>query len=596
MARIYPLKEKNIPNRPVSFGVSQSALHVRWAVLALISSALAQLLGTSVAYVFRGVIDSATRFSVGEMTLATVVLWVVLYPAFVIGEQLLWRGSGFAGMRWLTGFNATGHVALFTYLSSHSHTYFADRFAGALANKIGNAIDGVERILESFLWNYLPTVLSFIVSIIFAYLASPILAGVFLFWILIAIPVNVYFARRVSTLSFQKSKQQSKLRGIVVDIFSNIAAVQHYARRHDERMLVQRETEVLRKAELKSWTATELQLLMNNIIFVGGFVVSVVIVSFLLWQNSSITLGEFLMALTLMNGLIGSLTFIGMSMKNFAQQYGNAKEGLQEILLPHGITNFPKAKELSISQGEIALENVGFSYGTRTVFNNLTLTVKGGERLGIVGSSGAGKTTLVSLLLRQQDVHEGLITIDGQNIRKVTLDSLRRAVATVPQEPLLFHRTLRENIAYGAPGATDEEVFEAARRAQAHEFIVEFPDGYDTLVGERGVKLSGGQRQRVAIARAILKSAPVLVLDEATSSLDSESEAAIQTALHTLMENKTVIAIAHRLSTIKEMDRIIVLDGGRIVQDGSHDELLKEASGIYAKLWNRQAGGFLQDE
>ena len=266
------------------------------------------------------------------------------------------------------------------------------------------------------------------------------------------------------------------------------------------------------------------------------------------------------------------------------------------MLLPHGITNCPTAKELSLSQGGIALEHVGVSYGTRTVFNNLTLTVKGGERLGIVGSSGAGKTTLVSLLLRQQDVHEGLITIDGQNIRKVTLDSLRRAVATVPQEPLLFHRTLRENIAYGAPGATDEEVFEAARRAQAHEFIVEFPDGYDTLVGERGVKLSGGQRQRVAIARAILKSAPVLVLDEATSSLDSESEAAIQTALHTLMENKTVIAIAHRLSTIKEMDRIIVLDGGRIVQDGSHDELLKEVSGIYAKLWNRQAGGFLQDE
>ena len=588
-------KEEQLKEHPISFGIQMTKPHVLWAILALLASISAQSLGTSVAYVFRGVIDSATNFTNGDAALAVVTFWMVAYPLFVIVEQLLWRASGFIGMRWVTGFNTTATVSLFAYLTNHSHDYFANRFAGAVANKINHAVNGISAIIESIMWNYLPTLLAFIVSIVLAWLASPILALVFLFWIGTAIPVNIWLARRVARLSFDESKQDSKLRGIIVDVLTNILAVQQYAQRFGERTIVAEETEKLRRSELKAWIASEMQLLLNNVVFVGGFVLSVVAAAFYLWQSGMITLGEFIMALTLVNSLIGSLTFIGMSMRSFAEKYGNAQEGLEEILKPHEIVDFPKAKQLEVPNGEIAFKKVGLLYGTRRVFKDFELVIPGGQRVGIVGPSGSGKTTFVSLLLRQQDVHEGEIQIDEQNIRKVTLDSLREAIAIVPQEPALFHRSIRENIAYGKPDATDHEVMEAARRAQAHDFVAELPDGYDTLVGERGVKLSGGQRQRIAIARAILKNAPILVLDEATSSLDSESEVAIQQALEELMRGKTVIAIAHRLSTIKAMDRIIVLENGAIAEDGTHDSLV-EAGGTYARLWNHQAGGFLTDE
>lgn len=275
--------------------------------------------------------------------------------------------------------------------------------------------------------------------------------------------------------------------------------------------------------------------------------------------------------------------------------YGEIEEGLDEVLIPHEIVDQKNATTLITKGGKITWENVDFTYGAQHVFEDFNLTIKPGQRVGLVGHSGAGKTTFVSLLLRQHEVTGGAILIDGQNIAAVTQDSLRNNIAVVPQEPMLFHRSIRENIAYGKPDATDEEIIAVAKKAEAHEFISALSEGYDTLVGERGVKLSGGQKQRIAIARAMLKNAPILILDEATSALDSESEVAIQKALHELMEGKTVIAIAHRLSTLREMDRIIVLDKGEIVEDGTHQELSR-GNGIYARLWDHQAGGFLQEE
>jgi ABC-type multidrug transport system fused ATPase/permease subunit len=274
------------------------------------------------------------------------------------------------------------------------------------------------------------------------------------------------------------------------------------------------------------------------------------------------------------------------------QSYGEMQEGLQEIFVPYQIIDAPQAAVLSVQGGVIEWRNVTFQFGENVVFSDFSLSIPAGQRVGLVGSSGAGKSTFVSLLLRQHDIACGEILIDGQNIAHVTQDSLRGAIAVVPQEPMLFHRTIRENILYGRPLATENDLFAAARRAQVHDFVRALPDGYDTLVGERGIKLSGGQKQRVAIARAMLKDAPILVLDEATSALDSESEVAIQKALHALMVGKTVIAIAHRLSTLREMDRIIVLENGVIVEDGTHDALVRYG-GVYAKLWHHQSGGFL---
>ncbi|MCA9360717.1 ATP-binding cassette domain-containing protein, partial [Candidatus Kaiserbacteria bacterium] len=274
---------------------------------------------------------------------------------------------------------------------------------------------------------------------------------------------------------------------------------------------------------------------------------------------------------------------------------GEIKEGLNELSVPIEIIDAREAPTLLTDGATIAWKQVRFRFEGQPVFTDFDLNIPRGQRLGLVGRSGAGKSTFVSLMLRQHDITAGSIEIDGQDISKVTQDSLRQNIAVVPQEPALFHRSIRENIAYGKPSATEEELIEVAKKAQAYDFIMSLPEGFETMVGERGVKLSGGQKQRVAIARAMLKDAPILVLDEATSALDSESEVAIQKALETLMEGRTVIAIAHRLSTLRKMDRIIVMENGKIIEDGEHNKLSK-AGGTYERLWNHQAGGFVLED
>ncbi len=269
-------------------------------------------------------------------------------------------------------------------------------------------------------------------------------------------------------------------------------------------------------------------------------------------------------------------------------------ESLSDILGPHDVADTKRARPIVVSKGELSFESVSFNYGGNAVFEDLSFTIPAGQRVGVIGRSGAGKSTLMKLILRHYDLTGGRICIDGVDIASVTKESLRASIGVVPQDSSLFHRTIEENIAYGKHPASKEAVIHAAQLAQAHEFIETLPQGYDTLVGERGVKLSGGQRQRITIARALLKDARVLLLDEATSALDSESEIAVQKALLNLMETRTVIAIAHRLSTLRAMDRLMVFDAGRIVEDGTHDELIAKG-GLYADLWNHQAGGFLED-
>jgi ABC-type multidrug transport system fused ATPase/permease subunit len=350
--------------------------------------------------------------------------------------------------------------------------------------------------------------------------------------------------------------------------------------------------ELMRKLNVRQWRMSEWGLSVNNV-FIVVFEAAILFATIWLWVDARVTVGDVVMVTALLASIQGALVFIGNSINAFTRRYGEIEEGLHDIITEYEITDKEEIKQLSVTHGEIIWNEVSFKYEASTVFEHFNLTIKGGQRIGLVGSSGAGKTTFVSLLLRQHDLSEGAITIDGQNISDVTQDSLREQIAIVPQEPMLFHRSIRENIAYGKPDATEEEIIAVAKKAQAHDFIIELEEKYDTLVGERGVKLSGGQKQRIAIARAMLKNAPILILDEATSALDSESEVLIQKALHELMEGKTVIAVAHRLSTLREMDRIIVLEKGKIVEDGTHTKLTKKKNGMYARLWEHQAGGFL---
>ena len=314
-----------------------------------------------------------------------------------------------------------------------------------------------------------------------------------------------------------------------------------------------------------------------------------------LWQQGLVTVGDFILIQLYILGLIDRIWNLGNALRRVYDAFADASEMVDILERQVAIEDAPNAKSLELKSGQIDLSDVSFSFeNDRPVLRDFSLTIVGGEKVALVGPSGAGKSTITRLLLRLHDPRTGAIRIDGQDLRGLTQESLRRAISYVPQEPALFHRTLSENIAYGKSGATEAEIMEAAKRAHCREFISALPMGYDTLVGERGIKLSGGERQRVAIARAILKDAPILILDEATSSLDSESEALIQAAFAELMVGKTVIAIAHRLSTIMKMDRIIVVEGGNVVLTGTHDELLSQGSNLYKKLWDIQAGGFIR--
>ena len=588
-------KKQHIPDKPLRFVYLVSKPFSLWVFLSFFFVLIAAGLEISTYYVFKQIIDTAEQVTTGSVLVSAMIVWVIAYPVAAAGHSLMYRASGLTAMKWMTGAGARGREILFEHMSQHSHKYFTDRFSGSLGSKIWNATDGVGDLSQTILWEYFSASVSLVSATFLVYLASPILAAIFIAWVVVLIFVSYFFAKRNKDFSLARSEKVTKLSGLFVDIFSNVTAMRQFAQRSHEVERVKGGIDELKEAHQKAWLGNETLLVVANVLM-ALFIISMLTGSFLLWRDNTITTGTFVLVLTLMRSFAGWFSSIGVSMNSFSRSYGSVKEGLEEITAPHDITDFPKATELKVSEGKIVFNKVGFSYGTNTVFKNFVIQIRGGERVGVVGISGSGKSTLVSLLLRQQDVHEGEVTIDGQNIRKVTQESLNHSIATVPQDSVLFHRTIRENIAYGKPDATQAEIETAAKKAQAHEFIKDLQEGYDTLVGERGVKLSGGQRQRIAIARAILKAAPILVLDEATSALDSESEVQIQNALHVLMEGKTVIAIAHRLSTLKEMDRIIVLDNGVIAQDGPHDELVKEHNGLYARLWNHQAGGFLQED
>jgi ABC-type multidrug transport system fused ATPase/permease subunit len=545
-------------------------------------------------YTLKLLTDAAIAFGQGRCDIGEVWRWALVFPGAYLANELVWRASGFCGMRWITGAVAEASRRLFAYLSDHSATYFADRFAGALVNKIANAATGTERLLSQWLWQFFPWIVGLAADLWLTYLAHPWFAVALALWMAVYVPVNVLWVRRLHKLSFAYAESSSRLRGKMVDTTSNIDTVQLTGEAEHERQHVGESIGHQRVSHLREWWWSE-WLLVTNGLLLSLFILSMFGIGMTLISRGLISVGSLVMVVTVVIALEQRMFFLGQNLTQAVSYHGQVSEGLLELLEPHEITDRPGARPLVVSRARIDFRSVSFSHRNARVFGgDFDLAIEGGEKVGLVGHSGAGKSTLVSLLLRQYDLGGGSIRIDGQSVAEVTLESLRRAWALVPQTASLFHRSILDNIRYGRLGATDEEVVEAARLAEADDFIRQLPQGYATPVGERGVKLSGGQRQRIAIARALLRHAPILLLDEATSALDSESEAAIQRALVGLMHDKTVIAIAHRLSTLRAMDRIVVLEQGRIVEDGSHDALVRRG-GVYASLWNSQVSGFIPD-
>ena len=570
-------------------------MSISTALLAMMEVSLFSFMGQLVDWLVKNDPQSLfteERSTLIKMALVTVILLPALsfFHAAIVHQTLL--GNYPMSIRWLAH----------RYLLRQSISFYQNDFAGRIATKVMQTSLAVRETVMKLL-DVMVYVLVYFGSMLF-FIAEADLRLVLpmLVWLAIYIAMQFYFVPRLKAASTRQADARSEMTGRIVDSYTNITTIKLFSHTNREEAYAKDSMEVFLKPVYRQMRlATGLSVSVQTLNYILVF--SIAALSIYLWSDNAISVGAIAIAVSLALRLNGMAQWIMWEVSSLFENIGTVADGITTLSQPAQVTNVPNAKALAVSQGAIRFEQVCFNYGKAAdngkaaVLQQLNLEIKPGEKVGLVGRSGAGKSTLVNLLLRFYDVESGRILIDGQDISQVDQESLRQHIAMVTQDTSLLHRSVRDNIVYGKPDASEAELLLAAEQAEASDFIAELTDpkgnsGFDAQVGERGVKLSGGQRQRIAIARVLLKNAPILILDEATSALDSEVEAAIQNSLNTLMAGKTVIAIAHRLSTIAQMDRLIVLDQGAIVEQGSHSELIA-SGGIYAQLWAHQTGGFI---
>jgi ATP-binding cassette subfamily B protein len=561
--------------RPVSHAV----------ILLSVVAAVICALGSQ--YAIKNLVDIVAK---GETTLVMTAFLILV--GLIFADNLLWRVGGWFASRVFVRVSGDVRRDLFQHVTHHSPGYFADRLPGMLAGRISATANALFTTENTFAWNVLPPTIAVIGAIIVLSMVNPTMAGTLVVIAALLIAIIYVLAKRGAPLHHEYAANAAKVEGELVDVLSNMNAVRLFGATVMEQERLSDKIEVEMRARQRSLRYLEIIRLVHGVV-TATLTAGLLAWALLLWSQSKASPGDIVLVSSLGFAILHGTRDLAVALVDLTQHVARLSEAVSTLLIPHALPDAPHARPFVIGHGRgarIDFEDVQFSYPQRKpILQNFDLHIRAGERVGLVGPSGAGKSTVLTLLQRFYDVQQGRIRINGLDITDLKQESLRQAIAVVPQDISLFHRSILENIRYGRPDATDDEVLAAAEAASCRGFIDALPQGFDTIVGERGLKLSGGQRQRLALARAFLKDAPILVLDEATSALDSESEAAIQKALNRLMRGRSVIAIAHRLSTLQSFDRIVVMDHGRVVDQGSPKEL-SARPGLYRDLLLRQTG------
>jgi ATP-binding cassette subfamily B protein len=564
---------------------------VRWPLFVsmLVLIAIAKISDVLISVYYKNFIDTLTAPQASKDMLYPIIFMIFLLMAI---PWICWRFVEFIANFWQPDSIRQIGEESYNYLQKHSYNFFINNFVGSLVKRLNRLPSAFETVTDIVMFNIYPTFILIIASLIAVYNTSPLLAGVLGLFVVIFIGANYWFAVYMLRYDNKVNALDTRWSGFVADTIANSMNIQLFSSLPREFSSFKKITMEWRKLSTFTWNLKSIgngiQATLMIAVEVGFLVIGTQ-----LWSEGKITAGDFVLFENILVSIFINIWDFGRNIRKLSKGLADGEEMIAIMETPHDIVDIPGAKPLKLTKGEIDIKDLTFTYDKgRTIFENFDLNIPAKRKVAFVSRSGEGKSTLTKLIMRLYNVPEGTVFIDGQDVMKVTLESLRKSVSFVPQDPILFHRTLADNIKYGKPDATMEEIIDASKKAHCHEFISRLPEKYNTFVGERGVKLSGGERQRVAIARAILEDSPILILDEATSSLDSESEHLIQEALKVLMKNKTSIVIAHRLSTINQMDEIIVIEKGTITERGTHEQLLKKDGGHYRMLWEIQSGGY----